>query len=263
MKTIRAFFRILLLVFATLFFYLLAVMGNLISFAIGKRYWLRTYFLHQWGKYMAWITGMRISVKGSAPKPPFFLVSNHLGYTDVWVLYSQLRCTFVAKNELRRWPIVGFFLKTVGLIFIDRTKRGDVARVNQAISANMNAYQGVVLFPEGTTSAGAEILPFTSSLFEFPSKEGISVSCAAITYKTPDNEKQAYQSVCWWGNDPFLPHLFSLLKMKRFYATITFSEKCISDSDRKEMAKAAREVIVNNFNPVIKPNEYAEKYISH
>ena len=257
MGIFRVVAKLIFLLLATLFFYLLIVLGNILKyFGVNKYLWSVALRKH-WSKTVAKIIAMKVSFDGEIPKAPFFLVSNHLSYVDVWVFYSLLSCTFIAKSEVRAWPVIGFVLATSGVVFIDRTKRSDVKRVNDEISKNLNTSQGIVLFPEGTTSAGAEILPFKSSLFQYPAENLLPVHCASIHYSTNDEKFPAFRTVCWWDNILFSTHLITLLKMKKFSATVTFNQETITNSNRKTLANSAEEIVKKSFKPVVQSHIYA------
>jgi 1-acyl-sn-glycerol-3-phosphate acyltransferase len=138
---------------------------------------------------------MEVEMEGEPPKAPFFLVSNHLSYLDIVPLYLSLRCTFVAKKAVRGWPLLGYMVNAVGVIFVDRKRKTDVKRVNEELARSMNKYQGLVFFPEGTSSGGADVLPFHASLLQFPAEEGIPVHTASISYATAKKDEPARDSI--------------------------------------------------------------------
>jgi len=193
---------------------------------------------------------MKVTVKGNPPRAPFFLVSNHLSYLDVVPLYKSMTCTFVAKKDVESWPVVGFMAKTMGIIFIDREKKIDVGRVNQIISKSLNKDQGIVLFPEGTTSPGAEVLPFRASLLEHPAASDLDVHYASITYETSNQDLPASESVCWWGEISFPSHVYLLAGNKQINCTITFGQETVRHSDRKELADILYKKVKDQFIPV-------------
>jgi 1-acyl-sn-glycerol-3-phosphate acyltransferase len=162
--------------------------------------------LRHWARATCTILGIRIESSGPHPGPPFLLVSNHLGYIDIAVLASQLDCVFVAKREVANWPIIGHLCRQVGTIFIDREHRSDVMRANAMIEQAIDQSRGVVLFPEGTSSRGSEVLRFRSSLLEIAARRDIPVNYAAIRYEAEDCDPPADQSVCWWGDMKFCSH---------------------------------------------------------
>lgn len=259
MKYIFAIGKLFLFFIITIFYYSFIFGGNSISiFGFNKIAWSAK-IRKRWASTVTKLIGMQVITKGTPPKPPFFLVSNHLSYVDVWVLYSQLQCTFIAKSEVKSWPIIGFILASCGVIFVNREKRSDVKRVNDEISLNLNKDQGIVLFPEGTTSIGATILPFKSSLFQYPATKELPVNCVSITYITPKNGIPAYKAVCWWDDTPFVKHLFYLFVMKKFKAIVTFSDETIIHSNRKELAITTEEILKKSFEPVIDSDIYANE----
>tara|TARA_R110000868_G_scaffold304437_28_gene565521 strand:- start:16772 stop:17563 length:792 start_codon:yes stop_codon:yes gene_type:complete len=259
----RAIGKLILFILATLYYYPIIVFGSILIFlGVDKIKWAAKY-RKKWAIAVSKILGMQVKVNGNPPIAPFFLVSNHLSYVDVWVLFSQLECTFIAKSEVRKWPIIGFVLATTGVLFIDRERRSDVKRVNDEVSKKLTASQGIVLFPEGTTSAGSDILPFKSSLFQYPASKELPVSCASIHYETPESELPAYRSVCWWDDTPFFKHIFYLFVMKEFTATVTFNEETAINSNRKILASSAEAIIKSTFEPVVDPKTYAKASISN
>lgn len=261
MRIIIAIGKILLFLITTSYYYSFIALGNIFSFIGINKVKNSANQRRKWAKAVAIILGMKVVVKGTPPKAPFFLVSNHLSYVDVWVFYSQLNCTFIAKSEVKSWPIIGFILSSSGVIFVNREKRTDVKRVNEEVSKNLSEHQGIILFPEGTTSAGNDILPFKSSLFQFPAVEELPVSSATLHYETPEGEKPAHSSVCWWDDTPFFKHIFYLFVMKEFTATVTFSSETISHSNRKVLASSTEKIIKDSFEPVIDPEAYAKANI--
>ncbi len=97
---------------------------------------------------------------------PVTLVANHVSWVDIFALNSQRACHFIAKKELRSWPLAGRLLENVGTVFIDRSSRRETQRLARVIHELMQAGETVALFPEGTTSRGDDVLKFHASLLE-------------------------------------------------------------------------------------------------
>jgi 1-acyl-sn-glycerol-3-phosphate acyltransferase len=165
------------------------------------------------------------------------LVSNHLSYVDVLVFASQLNCLFVAKKDVESWPIVGALCRSVGTIFINRSNRRDLARVNGEIAQALEDGRGVILFAEGTSTKGSSVLPFRSSLLEAAVIQGFPVSYAAVSYRVLADDPPASLSVCWWGDMTFGSHFAELLRLRRIEATVSFGSTEIRAGDRKVLAE--------------------------
>lgn len=239
MKFIRSLFKTLFTIAATLFFYGCFAIGFLILKLFRQETGgLRNACLKLWGKSICKILSIEVEVKGSVPEPPFFLVSNHLSYVDIMIYYNTLNTTFVSKAEVKNWPVIGFMAKTLEVIFIDRRRKSDVARVNQSVADHITEYKGVVLFPEGTTSNGESLLPFKPSILEHPAKSQMPVHYAYITYETGPKDEDAVSSVCWWNDEPFGSHFFKFAGNRTTKARIHFGDDTLHRSDRKELAAA-------------------------
>ena len=251
MRKIRGYFRLFVLLIFTLTTFGIYWVGLAVPKLLQKRYepW-RNLFMRTWAEGVAFIFNMQVEIEGKPPQAPFFLVSNHLSYMDIIPLYLSLRCTFVAKKAVRSWPVLGYMVNAVGVIFVDRKRKTDVKRVNEELSRSMNMYQGLIFFPEATSSGGEEILPFHASLLQFPADEQIPVHTASISYATAKEDPPARDSVCFFGaRHGFLEHLMILSQTKKIYCKIKFGTKTEQSSDRKELALKLRENIQEYFEP--------------
>lgn len=203
-----------------------------------------------WAYLTAQILGLSITSEGTPPRPPFFLVSNHLSYIDVIPLWYFLDGTFIAKSEVSKWPFFGWGTRTLGVLFINRTLQSDVRRMNRRIADTISNSQGIILFPEGTSSKGERVLPFNSSLLNYPAKKKMPVSSAVISYRSTDADRPAWSHVCWWGDMAFLPHFWELLKIKKVDVRIRFGDKRTA-SDRKKLSKMLHEQVSQLFIPIV------------
>ena len=207
--------------------------------------------IHLWARTLLLIFCVRVRSQGKPPEPPFFLVSNHLSYLDILVLYSRLRTRFLSKAEVAGWPGLGLVTRWAGTLYIDRDRQRDLSRVLPEIEANLAAGRGIVLFPEGTSTRGAAVERFKPSVFEVAIRTQTPVSYAALGYSTPPGSEPAHLSVCWWGDRSFFSHFFPLLTLPRIDATVSFGQDSLTATDRKELALKAREAVESRFTPVV------------
>ena len=91
-------------------------------------------------------------------------VSNHLTYLDVLAYGAVRPFLFVAKSEVRRWPLLGTLASLGGTIYVDRDRGLQVADATLEIEQALRDGISVLLFPEGTSSNGSSVLPFRSPL---------------------------------------------------------------------------------------------------
>ncbi len=194
--------------------------------------------------------GARTQMTGTPPKGPFVLVSNHSSYVDIFLLGAFVEAAFVAKADLHGWPVVGKILAAADTIFIDRGRRGDVVRVMDVMREDLRRGWGVVLFPEGTSGKGDVLLRFKPSLLELPARDRIPVHFASIHYQTPAGAPPAHEAVCWWGDASFFPHLWGLLQLDGFDATLRFGKAPITADNRKLLASQLHDGIGSIFKPI-------------
>ncbi|MFN0141054.1 MAG: lysophospholipid acyltransferase family protein [Pyrinomonadaceae bacterium] len=249
MRTLIASLRLAKFVVATLGLYSFWFVARI--FVRNKIRWRQTIFA-AWAKSFVSISKMKIEVVGAPPDPPFFLVTNHLSYTDIAAICSVAECVFVAKAEVENWFLAGRICRDMGTVFIDRKNRRDIPRAGELIIERLDAGEGVTVFPEGTSTDGREVLPFNSSFLEFAARRASPVSYAAITYTTPDGEPPASTTVCWGENIGFFDHLWRLLHLRSYTAIITFGESPVTNSDRKLLAAELHHRVGEKFVQAVK-----------
>jgi 1-acyl-sn-glycerol-3-phosphate acyltransferase len=186
-RNIRAAVKLTLYTSATLGLYALWFVVN--PFVSDKVAWRQRIF-HLWTLSFVRISQMRVEVTGKPPAPPFFLITNHLSYTDMGALRVVVDGVFVAKAEVKSWFLAGRICRDMGTIFIDRANRRDIPRAGEEIMRRLDAGEGVIVFPEGTSTAGEEVLPFNSSFFEFAARADLPVHYAALGYATPEANRR-------------------------------------------------------------------------
>lgn len=254
MKFLRAVVKTVALIALILSMCALLVTVKLFLPASKKLRW-RDFIFRALARGIARLLGIKIKLRGTPPRPPFFLVSNHLGYLDVVVMAACLDCIFIAKKDVANWPGVGFLCRQSDTIFIDRDCRRDVVRVNNLIEKALGEGRGVVLFAEGTSTAGASVAPFNPALLHSAARSEFPVSYSAVSYRAAAGETPAHLSVCWWGDMTFTDHLFRLFQLTSIDATLSFGDEPIVQSDRKLLATELWRAVNEQFIPVVEVEE--------
>lgn len=203
-----------------------------------------------WARVICRIIGLRVEVHGTPPRPPYFLVSNHLSYVDIVTYMSVLPSVFVSKAEVARWPLLGPLSRMANTVYIDRQSKKDVVRVNSSIRDVLDRGEGLIMFPEGTSSRGREVLPFRSSLLQPAVSAGHPVSYASVSYATPAGAPPAEMSVCWWGDMTFGAHFWALLQLPSIEGSLCFGEHRLAAGSRHELARSLQAAVAECFRPV-------------
>lgn len=210
---------------------------------LGRRF--GRLYLHVWGRAL----GFRVEVKGApSPYKPTLHVANHISYTDILILGGILPGLFVAKHELRSWPIFGFLATQQGTLYIDRSKNAIYEGIKTA-GASLDEGESLILFPEGTTSDGCRVLPFGSSFFGLALEKDIPVQPITITYLGWEGMPMPHlvrKLVGWFSlESELMPHLWQMFQLGRMQVSIEYHDVIFPTDfkDRKALANASRDVI--------------------
>lgn len=116
-------------------------------------------------RLMCRVLGLKLEVRGQpAPRSQVVYIGNHLSYLDVSLLGGRLPACFIAKDDIRAWPVFGALSRLQQTVFIPRDARR-AADAALLLHGALVSGHDLILFPEGTTSNGAAVLPFKSSMF--------------------------------------------------------------------------------------------------
>lgn len=209
---------------------------------LGQRdYRRRAEWSHRHAKRLARVLNMNVESVGPVPKAQV-LCANHLGYLDIVKLVSVTPMVFVSKAEVRDWPVVGWLTQCAGTIYLQRERKGDLLEVARQFDPVIAANVPVVVFLEGTSSGGDEVLPFRPSLLAPAVAAGWSVAPVALNYWV--SEGTVAEDVAYWRDMTFFPHFLNLLSKQWLRGRVSFGRARPSGDDRKLLAKELREEVV-------------------
>jgi 1-acyl-sn-glycerol-3-phosphate acyltransferase len=176
---------------------------------------------------------MRVQCIGHLPEQGL-VVSNHLSYLDILFYAALMPCIFVAKSDVRSWPVFGLLARCGGTIFVKRERTSGVGDTTRQMTEALAASIPILLFPEGTSTDGSEVLRFHPSLLEPAMRSNARITVAAIGYRIADAEER---DLCYYGDDTFGPHLVRSLGMRDIRGEIRFQHESPTWTDRKSAAR--------------------------
>jgi 1-acyl-sn-glycerol-3-phosphate acyltransferase len=169
-----------------------------------------------WRKSQMVLMNVKMELQGNAPDKAGILMSNHRSYLDVILLPSDFPYTFVAKASVRKWPLIGWGASVVNTVWVNRQSKESRKETREQLQKRLEQNQSVVIFPEGTTHKGPEVLPFKPGMFHTVAQGGFPIIAAAIEYRDPD--------VAFVDDDLFIPHFFKVFGRASFPVKVRYSE---------------------------------------
>lgn len=179
----------------------------------AERWWGRGHRLSAWLPHLVsraalFLLGIRQTVQGRLDERSGIVVANHTTWLDIFTLNALGRMTFVSKDDVAGWPGIGFLAWATGTLFIARDPRQ--ARVQQSmIEGRLLGKERLVLFPEGTSTDGLQVLSFKPTLFAPALATGAQVQPISVTYRPRAGRDPRFYG--WWGDMSFVPHALALL----------------------------------------------------
>lgn len=138
------------------------------------------------------------------------IVANHVSWLDIFVINTLHPCRFVAKSDIRGWPLIGWLCDKAGTIFIARGSLRDVRRIFENLVASLRAGEHVAFFPEGTTARQGMLLPFHSNLFEAAIDARVPIQPYALRYV--DANGDLHPAADFVGNMSFVQSVLAILR---------------------------------------------------
>lgn len=187
-------------------------------------------------------------------------MANHISYLDIPVIAGILKASFVAKAEVASWPVFGFLSKLQQTAFIQRNRK-DISVQRYALQNMLAAGKSLIIFPEGTSSDGTNVLPFKSSLFSIAYDENnaprdlavqpVSLSLESVNGHTVSTEADR-DIYAWHGDMTLTPHLWQFAKSRGATVRVTFHKAYPARiyECRKLLAKKCQEDVLNGLQNI-------------
>jgi len=193
----------------------------------------------RWAQDLLSILAIRVRCEGRPPphgRKGAMIASNHVSWADIFAIASVRHTRFIAKSEIRDWPIAGWLAERSGTIFIRRARRHDTARINALVHGALAQGECVGLFPEGTTTEGDRLLKFHSSLFEPAVANRARVYPAAVRYEHPDGTP--LRSAAYVGDLSFAQSLGLVVRTRETIVRVAFAPPIEPDELTRQQVAA-------------------------
>ncbi len=177
--------------------------------------------------------GIRVHAIGEPIDGAVLVVANHVSWLDIPAIGQGAPVSFIAKSDVRDWPVFGSFARLQRSVFVDRSQRGRTGDVVSQIRERLADSEALVLFAEGTSGDGTRLLPFRSALFgalmptsaaasapfsepRYPValKPTIAVQPLSIAYIARGGirlGRRERAALAWYGDMDLVPHLMEIL----------------------------------------------------
>lgn len=204
-------------------------------------WYFQSTIIRLWNRLLSSILGLRISRTGLPNTQPSLFVANHVSWLDIVGLLATGRGVFLAKSEVRSWPLIGWLCERAGTLFIARGAVGAAERANRQIACALGSGRNVYIFPEGTSTDGSKVRPFFPRLFEAAVQSGVPIQAIAISY-TRDGGLDSVAPFI--DDDDFVDHLLKVVSQPYTDQSLTFLPSISPEmGDRRTLAKYTRQQI--------------------
>ena len=205
--------------------------------------------LKSWSRQLLTILNIDIRIEGqqlARGESGCMLVANHISWLDIFVLNAIHPSRFIAKSEVRDWPIIGWLSRRIGTVFIERAMRQDAASVNRRVGALLKQGMCIGLFPEGTTTEGEQVGHFHSALIQPAIDAGVKLCPIALRYTNDDEEPSS--AVPFTGDTTIVRSIWQIVRCRRHKALMVFTPALHTQStNRRILARAAQSAIAREL----------------
>ena len=193
-----------------------------------------------WYRRLLGVLQIHVRWKGERDPSARLVVANHVSWLDIVVIGAQVPARFIAKREVRDWPVIGWLAQAAGAFFIRRGSGSSKALVER-LQPHMQSGGSVVLFPEGTTTDGSTVRVFHARIFDAAVASQSPAQPLALRYgRAPDGAAVAP----FIGDDDFFPHLLRILATPALQVEATLLPAVACEGGRAPMSRQARQAVL-------------------
>jgi 1-acyl-sn-glycerol-3-phosphate acyltransferase len=202
-------------------------------------------YVEVWARGMLAIIGIEVRVKGHPAPGPVLMAANHISWLDILVMHAACHCRFVAKSEIRSWPLVGVLTTGGGSLYIERSSNRDAMRVVHQMAEALQQGQVLAVFPEGGTGDGVSLLPFHANLLQAAISAGAPIQPIALQFLDAQTQ-QTSLAPCYHDTDTLVSSLWRTLCAPPLLAQVRYGESQIAQGrNRREWASDLQETVAH------------------
>jgi 1-acyl-sn-glycerol-3-phosphate acyltransferase len=199
--------------------------------------------VQRWSRQLVAICGVALRIDASQqahPASPALIVCNHISWLDIFVINTLHPCRFVAKSDIRSWPLIGWLCEHTGTIFIARGKARDVRRIYEGLVKSIHDGERVAFFPEGTTSPQGTVLPFHANLLQAAIATATPIQPAVLRFA--DAQQRFSPAVAYVGDTTLLQSLWRVATARGLVAHVDLlPPQGSAHADRRALAEHLRQ----------------------
>ena len=200
--------------------------------------------LQRWSRQLLAILNVHVH-RHDVPDPwpaRCMVVLNHVSWLDIFAVYAVVPGIFVAKSEIRDWPLIGTLVARVGTLFIERGSRAHARRMNHDIAAKMNEGEIVCVCPEGSTTYGTEVKPFHAALLQPALEAHGTVQPLALRYVDAHGRQTLVPA--YVGDQSLLASMWAIAGERKLGVELHFADPLAAiEGHRRELARQCEAAI--------------------
>lgn len=205
------------------------------------------------------LKALNVELKISNPpsgQHTYLVVSNHLGYLDIFAVAASIPSLFVTSVEMKETPFLGLFTEMGGCMYVERRSRTNILNEIKEIEAALNDGFNVVIYPEGRSTNGEKVLPFKKSLLTACADSHADIMPVVVNFKSVNGAPVQIKHrdwLCWYDDMPFVTSIWNATQIKHCEMSLDFLDviPVNSDSNHKDIANHAHKQIEERFVPIL------------
>jgi 1-acyl-sn-glycerol-3-phosphate acyltransferase len=200
----------------------------------------------RWSRTLLSILSVSVHEKNAPEKlpNPCMLVLNHISWLDIFVINAKFPATFIAKSEIRDWPVIGRLCTLVGTLYIERGKRSAARHARRSIITELERGVLIAVFPEGTTTFGRSLEHFHAALFQPALDAGATLQPIALRYL--DAAGKHTDAAGYVGETSFLETVWTIVSTRHIVAELNLlALVAVRGHTRRSLAEKTKTAIAH------------------
>ncbi|MEQ1598363.1 MAG: lysophospholipid acyltransferase family protein [Methylotenera sp.] len=194
---------------------------------------------------------IKVVTFGDLPAPSVkgvMFVANHISWSDIHALNSLIPLRFIAKSDIKNWPVFGYLVQKADTLFIDRNKRQEAGRIVDITAESLKSGDNLCFFPEGTTTdgaglEGARVLPFKGSVLQAAISANTQVWPVAIKYVNANGSINT--AMAYAGETTLIASMHQVLMQKTPVVELHFLQPIHANGQNR------RELTQNSYDAIL------------